>query len=286
MLRFNYFLSLVLIFVLQSCVKTLYDEDDYDLTDGGKTLEIYLPKGVSLKDATAEININVVESITISGYVGGFNLAFLRSLSGGDDPNFLGGRNLGVLNFKNAHFSSGDEVYYVRNGEELTISALSGIPAYAFENCYVLNTIVLPDSYGSYNIDEGAFTGCLLLRYITWGSHVRKIKQEAFRECSTLAIGEPLVLPEQLEEIADRAFMETHPYEVDLPSTIENIGEEAFSDIIGNVIIRAEEPPTITKSSFIFNKSSERVLYVPKPAMEKYKVEPYVSIFDKISSIE
>lgn len=278
--------TIMIAILLQSCVKTLTDGDDFILQNGGKELNIHIPKGVSLKNATASIDIYSVEKMTISGYIGGHNLSFLRDLTGGDDSDFIKDRNLGVLDIKNCLFPSGEEVYYSRDGVELKINALSGIPAYAFENCYVLNTITLPDGFGGYNIDEGAFMGCILLRYVTWGSHVRKIKEDAFRECSTLALGEPLILPEGLTHIYDRAFMNTIPNSVDIPSSIESIGENVFSPILTNVVIRAENPPQITETSFIFSQESDKVLYVPQSSIEKYKIEPYMSIFNDIRSIQ
>ena len=262
------------------------DEDDFILQNGGKELQIHIPKGVSLKNTTAFIDIYAVEKMVLSGYIEGHNLAFLRNLAGGDNYDFLFERNLGALDIKDCHFVSGEEVYYHREGVDLKIKAFSGIPAYAFENCYVLNTITLPNSFGGYNIDKGAFMGCLLLRYVNWGNHIRKIKEDAFRGCSTLALIEPLVLPEGLEQVSDRAFMDTHPYSVDIPSSIEYIGEYAFSSIHKNIVIRAENPPQIAATSFIFYENSDRALYVPRQSIEKYKIEPYISIFHKIMPIE
>ena len=283
----RFFAMVLTMILLQSCVKNLVDEDDFILQNGGKELQMHIPKGTSLKDATTSLDIYAVEKMVLSGYIGGHNLAFLRNLAGGDNCDFLFERNLGVLDIKNCHFVSGEEVYYCRDGVDLKIQAFPGIPAYAFENCYVLNTITLPDSFGGYyNIDKGAFMGCLLLRYVNWGNHVCKIKEDAFRGCSTLAFNEPLVLPEGLEQISDRAFMDTHPYSVNLPSSIEYIGEYAFSLISKNIVIRAENPPQITTTSFMFYEKSERILYVPKQSIEKYKIEPYISIFSRIMAIE
>ena len=270
---------------MQSCAKTLIDGDDFLLTDGGKSLEIYIPRGVSLKERTKDINIYGVEKMTITGYIGGYSLAFLRVISGGSDLNFLGGCNLSVLDLNSTIIYSSDEIYYNRENIPLKVTVLSGIPAYAFENCYALSSIVLPDMYSPYNIDEGAFSGCLLLRYVNWGRHVRKIKKEAFLNCSTLALGESLILPEGVISIEDRAFKNTSPSNLDLPSSVETIGQEAFSPIIGNVIIRAVNPPMINSNSFVFAEKSKRILFVPSESIEKYKTEPYVSIFKEINAL-
>ena len=95
-----------------------------------------------------------------------------------------------------------------------------------------------------------------------------------------------MILPEGLEYISDRAFMETILSSVELPSTIEYIGENAFSPIFNNVVIRATNPPVIKETSFVFDKTSDKVLYVPMESVENYKIEPYLSIFNEIKSIE
>lgn len=276
----------LLVFLFQGCAKTLVDENDFTLSNDGKTLEICIPQGGNLEKILENLNMIKIEEMVILGKIDGYNLAYLRRLSGGNDPDFLGGANLSVLNLKRCFFKSGYEVYYVREGEHLTIQTPSGIPAYAFENCYVLNTIILPNQIGNiYNINEGAFKDCLLLRYIDWGNQVRKIKQEAFMNCTTLSLGEPLVLPKGLTDIEDRAFKNTILHSIDIPSTIVNIGDEAFTQILGNVIIRSTIPPNITSTSFVFTNYSSKVLFVPEECIAKYEKEPYLSIFSEIRAI-
>lgn len=280
----NFYLLLLLSFLTQSCAKKLVDEDSFILSNGGKSMEIYISKGENLKTRLESFSTFGIENMVISGYIGGHTLSFLRELSGGNDSEFLGGRNLGCLDISSAHFYSSDEVYYIRSGKELKIET-SGIPPYAFENCYVLNTVIFPRTYGGYPIGQGAFKNCRLLRYVEWGRNIRKIKEEAFMNCNTLSLGESLVLPEGLEEIGDYAFKETIPSEVDLPSTVTLIGKEAFSPILGNVVIRSVEPPTITSDSFLFQKNSDRILFVPQESISKYNVEPYTSIFLEIKGL-
>lgn len=283
----NFYLLLLLALFSQSCAKELIDETPFKLSDGGKTLEIHIDRGETLKTRLESISPWGIETMVISGDIGGHTLSFLRELSGGNDSEFLGGRNLGVLDISNATFYSSDEVYYVREEENLKIGVLHGIPPYVFENCYVLNTVKLPNPTiaGYFKIEQGAFKDCLLLRYIDWGK-CQKIGKEAFMNCSTLALAEPMVLPEGLIEIDDYAFKQTSPFEVDLPSTITSIGNESFTPIRGNVIIRSETPPEITKTSFVFDKISDKILFVPIESVSKYNIEPYISIFSEIKGLD
>lgn len=290
-INFKTSLSSALLFlctiIAMSCVKTLSDEDEFKLMNGGKELHIHLAKGISLKDMTSSVNMYEVENIVITGYISGHNLSFLRDLSGGNNTDFIAERKLNTLNIEECIFPVGNEVYHNKDGEGLLITSTNnGIPKYAFENCYVLKTVTLPDMPKPYNIGEGAFQGCLLLRYINWGNHVRKIEEYAFKDCNTLAFGETLKLPEDLTHIYQGAFMNTSPKEIDLPSTIKHIGAQAFSDILNNVTIRAAEPPAISETSFLFYKSSDRILYVPEESFDKYQIEPYLSIFNDIQPIK
>lgn len=284
----NFYLLFLLALFSQSCAKELIDDGFFKLSDGGKTMEIHIDKGENLKSKLNSFDAFGIETMVISGHIGGHTLSFLRDLSGGNDSELLGGRNLGRLDISAVFFYSSDEVYYVREGQELKIKPLSSFPPYAFENCYTLNTIIFPETiFGGYSIiGKGAFKNCLLLRYVEWGKGIREIEEEAFMDCSTLSLGEPLVLPEPLKEIGDYAFKNTIPLEVDLPSSVTLIGEEAFSPILGNVIIRSINPPTITNNSFVFDKKSDKILFVPIESVAKYNIEPYKNIFSEIRGVD
>lgn len=274
----------ILLILPCSCTKELTDEDVYKVTNHGKSLFIYLSSGDLLESQTKDLDINRIEDIEIQGHIGGFNLALLRDLSGGMDSLLLGGKNLSILNIEKVFFERGKEVYYSRNGKNLTINYNSGIPAYAFEGCYVLKSITLPDIIGNvYDINQRAFANCILLNNIVWGHHVRRIKEEAFINCCSIST--TLILPEGVVEIGDRAFKDTHPVHVEIPSTIKTIGNCAFSNIIEDVVIRSIIPPTIKSDSFVFYKKSGRILFVPSESIEKYKQEPYTSIFSEIKAI-
>lgn len=93
------FLSILLILPC-SCTKELTDEDVYKVTNHGKSLFIYLSSGDLLESQTKDLDINRIEELEIQGHIGGFNLAFLRDLSGGTNSLLLGGKNLSTLNME------------------------------------------------------------------------------------------------------------------------------------------------------------------------------------------
>ncbi len=73
----------------------------------------------------------------------------------------------------------------------LTIpSALGGVPVtrikyYAFDNCYNLTSVTIPDSVIS--IEAAAFSYCSCLTNVTFGIEVKRVQGDAFRHCEKLS---------------------------------------------------------------------------------------------------
>ena len=78
--------------------------------------------------------------------------------------------------------------YLYLNGEILTDlvipDGIEKINAWAFANCYGLQTVDVPDSVTL--ISENAFSGCLNLYSVTLGSGVSVIERNAFLDCRSL----------------------------------------------------------------------------------------------------
>lgn len=122
------------------------------------------------------------------------------------------------------------------------------IGAYAFYYCKMLTISKLPDSLKM--MDDAVFQSCASLRSITAGpllvrvgsstfadcagleyvdlgdTQVKSIGYEAFYTCPSLT---SIILPSELEEIADRAFLSSALESIQLPSTLRTIGSSAFA---------------------------------------------------------
>lgn len=72
----------------------------------------------------------------------------------------------------------------------------------AFESCYTLQSITLPDSVTK--ISNGAFAFCKGLENVQFGKGIRQICSNAFRGCQSL---ESITIPENVETIEPDAFI-------------------------------------------------------------------------------
>lgn len=142
------------------------------------------------------------------------------------------------------------DTYYI---DHITIpSTYNGFPVTkigneAFEDCYQLETIEIPNSI--IEIGDYAFANCIELRKIEFPSSVKKIGDHAFENCNSLnrieipsgvrSIGdyafsrcyslEGVVIENGLEEIGDNAFYGCDSLtNINIPSSVNEIGSDAF----------------------------------------------------------
>ena len=94
----------------------------------------------------------------------------------------------------------------------------------AFENCYALETINLPESIEF--MDEGVFFKCLSLKNLTFPQSMKKLPVQVCQLCEKL---EWVKLPDNLEEISYGAFQKCESLkEINIPETVTSIGDYAF----------------------------------------------------------
>ena len=126
-------------------------------------------------------------------------------------------------------------------------STLKRIEEYAFQNCSLLSAVELPSNLES--IGNTAFSGCSSLSAVSIPSSVKSIGKEAFAYCFALSsvtgaegvetIGQDAFVQcghlksypwsNCLKSIGDTAFNQCDLSSVDLPNTVETIGNAAFS---------------------------------------------------------
>jgi len=142
--------------------------------------------------------------------------------------------------------------------KEVIITKSTTIAPWSFYNCYELTKIVVPNDLK--NIADNAFAECRSLENITLPNGVTSIGNWAFAYCDKLqklsfepnsslqSIGDyafkgcdslsTIILPEGLKIIGNCAFQIcTKLSIIELPSTLTNIGESAFTDQEGDIII-------------------------------------------------
>lgn len=93
----------------------------------------------------------------------------------------------------------------------------------AFTGCAALEEVILPTSLVT--IGAAAFAGCESLSKIELPSALLTIGEGAFLDCTAL---HQISLPDGLRSIEPMAFWNSGLYAVDVPESVERIGETAF----------------------------------------------------------
>ena len=147
-------------------------------------------------------------------------------------------------------------------------SSVKFIGDQAFYNCSSLSAIDLPASMTS--IGKSAFYGCSLTQ-ISIPSGITSIPNECFYGCPLYSIN----IPEGVNSIGNKAFDNQYSssgirywrWKVELPSSITNIGTNAFGKT-SCIILSSTSPINISSNSFLqFTQ-----LFVPSGLLELYSV--------------
>ena len=143
------------------------------------------------------------------------------------------------------------------NSSETAETALTKIPAYAFQECYNLNEVILSDSITE--IGEYAFENCESLTSIVIPKSVKTIAEGAFEGCTNLT---NIIFESEELVIGERAFYGTGITELIVSENLVQIGAYAFDgcenlttvhiegdklqklgvDAFGNAEVTAESP--------------------------------------------
>lgn len=110
----------------------------------------------------------------------------------------------------------------------------------AFYRSSTLNSVKIGKSVTS--IERRAFSECPALTSVTLGENLKFIKTSAFENCTALS---NIVLPSSLQVIDSRAFYNTALVSVSVPSSVVNIGEDAFEWIYALKEIKVDEANTV-----------------------------------------
>ena len=153
----------------------------------------------------------------------------------------------------------------------------------AFQYCYHLNSIAIPDSVTT--IGKGAFFSCSLTG-ITIPDTVTTIGQGAFRSCRNLTT---VSLGNGITSIDITIFRYCSSLTViTIPNSVTSIGERAFSDCskLLTINVLSENPPTLGSNTF-YGIPSDAKIYVPSASLDGYKsADGWSTYADKIQAIE
>ena len=139
----------------------------------------------------------------------------------------------------------------------------------AFYSSSTLNSVKIGKSVTS--IERKAFSQCPALTSVTLGENLKFIKTSAFEDCTALS---NIVLPSSLQVIDSRAFYNTALVSVSVPSSVVNIGEQAFEWIYSLKEIKVDEANTVYSDidGVLCSKTKTVLLRYPNSKGKTYTV--------------
>lgn len=139
----------------------------------------------------------------------------------------------------------------------------------AFYSSSTLNSVKIGKSVTT--IGRQAFSQCPALTSVTLGENLKFIKTSAFERCTVLS---DIILPSSLQVIDSRAFHSTALVSVSVPSSVVNIGKDAFNDIYALKEIKVDEANTVYSDidGVLCSKTKTVLLRYPNSKGKTYTV--------------
>lgn len=218
---------------------------------------------VSIPDSIGYDNINY--PVTHIGKSAFWNNGWLTTVSMGNCLKVIGDNAFGKCNrlvkleMPNSLETIEDEAFHMCDGLQFVEipDGVKEIGKYVFFECKALNNVKIGKSVTT--IGEGAFYRCTALTSVTMGENLKFIKTEAFMGCKVLS---NVVLPSSLQVIDSRAFYNTALVSITVPSSVINIGQEAFVNINALKEIKVDKENTVYSDiDGVLCSKTETVLY-------------------------
>ena len=266
----------------------------------GKNLSLYLNK-----TDTSILNIDWGDGITTTHTdSGNFNTSHTYSDYGDYEIKIWISSGSGEYGFGNGDSSS----VFVGGAQQTQRNMLmylfignnvSSIGNYAFQNCYSLTNIVIPESVlsiGNYafgscypltsisipasvsSIGRAAFSGCYSLTSIVIPENVSSIGDSAFSGCYSLT---SIVIPESVSSIGNYVFQNCYSLtSIVIPESVSSIGDSITSAncysfnscfSILKYVFNRTTPPTLARKDAFNNINSACKIYVPDGSVNAYK---------------
>ncbi len=169
-------------------------------------------------------------------------------------------------------------------GDYIIKAGTKCIADHAFEECYILTSVTIPDSVA--RIGEWTFSGCSSLKSVTIPDGVTSIGKWAFSRCYSLpsvtipdsvtSIGcnafascggiTSLKIPDSVKDIGEFAFFACESLaSVTIPGSVTDIGAGAFSDCrsLTSITVDPGNKNYISVNDIIFNKDKTELVCFP-----------------------
>lgn len=184
----------------------------------------------------------VSESLTIPNYIDGIPVKTI-----------LGTDNYSIFQ---------DETYKNVLKELIISEGITTIDDYAFEDCYALTTLKLPNGLTSIE-GNSAFNECTSLTNITIPNGVTFIGEYTFEDCDGLT---SIVIPNSVKNIAAYAFYScSNLATITIPESVQNLGRGIFAHCHKLVDIPVSESNTnfVSIDGIVFSKDQTKLILYP-----------------------
>ena len=183
-----------------------------------------------------------------------------------------------------------DNLYYDLNADSKT-----AVVAFSSNNRSLSGDIVIPETvtykgviYTVTSIGDSAFDNCYDLVSVTLPNSLTSIGKGAFWNCSGLT---SIKIPEGITSIKDKTFYGcSNLTTVILPSTITSIGHWAFADCpaLFDVYCYAKDVPSADDEAFMlsYEQAMSATLHLPASSIDAYKWTSPWPFFWKVVAIE
>ena len=137
-----------------------------------------------------------------------------------------------------------------------TVHIPSGMTSiHGFRSCTSLVTVSVITPSSATSVASQAFYGCTSLKYITLPSSITSIGTDAFTDCTSLGLNDPITIPSSVTSIGARAFNRcTSLSSITIPASVTSIGANAFNGCTGlkelTMPVSLDPTPTSTTSGF------------------------------------
>lgn len=173
---------------------------------------------------------------------------------------FFGVSNAAHILKKNTTTTASISRVYANAVQRVEIGANASIDMYAFNSCYSLASITIPESITS--IGNYAFYHCYSLTSITIPKNVTSIGNDAFNDCYNLT---SITIPKSVTSISSNSFTSCYNLaSITIPYSVTNIISGAFYYCSSLPSITIPENITSISSSMFYNCYSLASLTIPK----------------------
>ncbi len=213
------FLFLIIIFLVTSCSK-----DDVSNNEESTFVTVNVAKAGTLSDLISSKKKYQITNLTITGYLNGTDIKFIREMAGCYVKNKFTEGKLSVLDLVGANIVSGGSNYCLDYS-----TSTNKIGAYTFIDCSKLTSIKLPNNITS--IDDLAFSGLEGLISVNIPDGVTRIGDCAFYHCKGLT---SIAIPNSVTSIGEYAFCScTGLTSIAIPNGVTRIGKLTFANCAG-----------------------------------------------------